>query len=850
MTIDTMRSAVRRWLPDHLAIALLAFSAVSAAAQAPARYEGRPVAEVLGELQRRGAPIIFSSVLVRSDLRVKSEPRSEPGTRAFVEEILAPHGLGVADGPGKTWVVTRVRRDPKPATPARGSVPTEEGREPEAPVPIRIEERVTVQERPGDLAGSPNAYALDPVRATNTAGSLENLVQALPGMVPGVAATNDHEGKLAVRGAGPQHNTIVFDGVQIHSPERMASDLGGWQSFVNPATIASWALDPSGLDARYGGRLSSTTVFETRDGATDRRLALSGSFGLTSGDILAEGRLPGTETGSWWATMRGTYYRLVTDRFQDGDVPSFVDGQFKIAASPTTRTRLSVVGLAGAEGMVRPILAPPDQRGPYGDNNLKEFHASSGLAIATLQWSARRVSSTTTVDVYSSVRRHQDGWIDWQTGEPFDRRVRIVDVAGRQRFTIGWAPGKVLDFGGEVKRIRGTWRMAGMDHIPRRAPGPDTWGQFLAYDGPIDARSRRTQVGGWAQQRIPLGGGVAIEPGIRADWNSSTGETSVQPRFRLTKSVGERGMVWIGGAWQAQTPGFETMQQGLAYVDLAGAAASDVRNERSRQVVAGFAHQFAGSVTLRAEVYRRVFDRLLVQRQETEGERQQRLSRYELPPDMPADSAILEYRPTTDPESTGTGRAAGFELLLERSRGRVTGWITYTLSKSEREIFGRTVPFEFDRRHAVAAAVNVEITRKVRAAVRSQYGSGFPVTPLHPEVRFNDSRNTWPGPPPGTLFQAGRDRNGNLITRSDLLDPPRLSLLNSARMSPYARTDVRVSYALHERFDVYGEVINLFDRENFGINVPDVSDRVGRPVDYQLAPYFPRLFTYGVRFAF
>lgn len=341
-----------------------------------------------------------------------------------------------------------------------------------------------------------------------------------------------------------------------------------------------------------------------------------------------------------------------------------------------------------------------------------------------------------------------------------------------------------------------------------------------------------------------------IEPGFRLDWNSFTDETAVQPRVRFTKAVGERGTAWVGVAWQAQTPGFETMQQGLAYVDLAGVGASDVRNERSRQVVAGFERRLAASLTLRTEVYRRVFDRLLVQRQETEIERQQRLSRYELPPEMPADSALLEYRPTTDPESTGTGRAAGVEMLLARSRGRITGWVTYTLSKSERELFGRTVPFEFDRRHAVGGTLNVGLTRKLRASVRSQYGSALPVTPLHPEVRFNDDRNAWPGPPPGSTFRPGRDRDGRLLVRTNVLDPPRLSLLNSARMSAYTRTDVRVSYAIDEHFDAYGEVINVFDRENFGVALPDVTGPTGQSIRYQLAPAFPRLFTYGVRFTF
>lgn len=851
MTIETSCSVAGRRQPWYLAVvSVVAISGIPGGAQPSDRFEGRPVTDVLGELQRRGAPIIFSNVLVGPDIRVQREPSSPRGTRRFVEEILAPHGLGLEDGPGKTWVVVRAR-DSKDTPSAPRSPSTKEPADSTRPSPMRIEERVTVTERVGDLVRSPNAYSLDPPRAMETAGNLDNLIQALPGLVPGVVATNDTDGKLAVRGAGPEHNTIVFDGVQIHSPQRMASDPGGRQSFVSPATVASWALDPSGLDARYGGRLSSATVFETRDGATNRRLALSGSAGLTSGDILAEGRLPGTQTGSWWATMRGTYYRLVADRFKEGDIPSFVDVQFKIAASPTTRTRLSVLGLAGAEAMVRPILFPPEQRPGYAGDNLREFHANSRLAIVNLQWTpGPRVSSSTTVDVYSNLSRDQDASIDWQTGVPFDRRVGVVDFAGRQRFTIAWSPRHVLDLGGELHRIRSEWKMAGVDPFPRRAAGPDTLGQFLPYDGPIDARLARTQVGGWAQERISLGAGIAIEPGVRLDWNSFTGEVAVQPRFRFTKVIGEGGTAWIGGAWQAQTPGFETIQQGTAYVDLTGTKGSDVRNERSRQIVAGFEQRLGASLTFRGEVYRRVFDHLLVQRQETDIERQQRLSRYELPRDMPAESALLEYRPTTDPESVGSGGASGIELLLDRSRGRFTGWITYTLSKSDRELFGRTVPFEYDRRHAVGVALNVAITSKLRASFRSQYGSGFPVTPLHPEVSFNDDRNTWPGPPPGSTFRTVRDRDGRLIVGADILDPPRLSLLNSARMSAYSRTDVRISYAIDEHFEVYGELINVFDRKQFRIALPDVTDPTGTAARYQLAPAFPRLFTYGVRFTF
>jgi hypothetical protein len=100
------------------------------AAQPADRYEGRLVADVLRQLQSRGAPIIFSTVLVTPDLRVKAEPRKDRTPREVAEEILAPHGLALSDGPGKTWVVVRA---PKPAASAKGRGEAPEARSGSAP---------------------------------------------------------------------------------------------------------------------------------------------------------------------------------------------------------------------------------------------------------------------------------------------------------------------------------------------------------------------------------------------------------------------------------------------------------------------------------------------------------------------------------------------------------------------------------------------------------------------------------------------------------------------------------------------------------------------------------------------
>ena len=61
---------------------------------------------------------------------------------------------------------------------------------------------------------------------------------------------------------------------------------------------------------------------------------------------------------------------------------------------------------------------------------------------------------------------------------------------------------------------------------------------------------------------------VTIEPGIRVDWNSFTGETAWQPRIRASRAFGGT-QVWTGFSVQAQTPSHESLQ-GFEYFNFAG----------------------------------------------------------------------------------------------------------------------------------------------------------------------------------------------------------------------------------------------------------------------------------------
>lgn len=822
----------------------LCLAHVQAEAQ-PAPYAGRRVVDVLGELQAKGLVIIFSSSLVPDTLLVKSEPRAQI-PRDIAVEILAPHGLALQEGPGRTLLVVRkppasprVRGPaPRPRAAGPGGPPKQTDVEPE---PLRLEERVEVHEQPGDAAGHPAAYSMDARRIHETAGTFDDVLQTLR-VLPGVAAINDKDAKLAVRGGGPEHNLVVLDGVQIPNPFRFGEFNS---SFLNPDTAARVTLDASGLDAAHGGRLSSVTAIETRDGTRDRRLTASGSLGLASGDLLLEGRLPGSASGSWWMAARGTYYQPLMDGFRRGQFPGFGDLQFKAAMRPAERTKVAFLGLISRETMKQQDFDEED------GGAVTHYTGRHHLGLMTLTWTPdARLAATTTVSFYDHTARDVDV-LGFLLESPFDRQVGVRDVAVRQQAFYALSRSHTIDAGGELHRVHSSWRMAGVKlPIFWRGIGPSTWGEGIEYapELPIDSALTRTQVGAWLQDRFAIAPHVTLEPGIRLDYNSFTGESAWQPRVRAAVRFGSN-TAWAGYAAQVQTPAHESLQ-GFDYFHLTPRDGARLRNERLRQVVAGFERPLGGGVSIRIEAYRRTFDRLLVQRLETDEERARRLARFLIPADLPADDVILERRPTVFPESTGRGTADGVELFARRSGGRLQGWLGYTFSRTQREMYGYSFPFDFDRPHALNGSLTLSLSSRLRAGVTFFLTSGFPVTPLHEEVLFLRS----PGAD-GTLdpvARPARNQDGTFWMAPNVA-MRRLALRNSDRLSPYGRADVRVTYATLGHWEFYGEVINALGTRNFLQEMPVPSQLAGQPAvstANNIYESFERFPSFGIRFRF
>jgi hypothetical protein len=111
----------------RLAIVLLlaGSSAIPLAAQENANaplYVGRPLVEVLQDLNRRGLRIVFSTSLVSPTLRVSTEPVGTP--REILDQVLRPHRLYALSGAQGVLIVTRAPRRRDDAAPASVEGPT------------------------------------------------------------------------------------------------------------------------------------------------------------------------------------------------------------------------------------------------------------------------------------------------------------------------------------------------------------------------------------------------------------------------------------------------------------------------------------------------------------------------------------------------------------------------------------------------------------------------------------------------------------------------------------------------------------------------------------------------------
>jgi hypothetical protein len=176
----------------------------------------------------------------------------------------------------------------------------------------------------------------------------------------------------------------------------------------------------------------------------------------------------------------------------------------------------------------------------------------------------------------------------------------------------------------------------------------------------------------------------------------------------------------------------------------------------------------------------------------------------------------------------GSGKSYGAEFFVKKNTGKLTGWVSYTLSKTTQQFkdlnFGKEFPFKYDRRHNLAITASYQFSKSWTFSSVFVYTSGAAFTVPSGRVSTLNS---------GTIFE------GNYYVYEGR---------NNYRMSAYHRLDlsfsnkktVKMFKKHYEREWVFG-VYNAYSRLNPYFVYFEVNALTSQPVAKQvsLLPIIP-----------
>jgi hypothetical protein len=611
------------------------------------------------------------------------------------------------------------------------------------------------------------AFKLDPktIRAIPVLFGEQDLLKTIQ-LMPGVSSAGEGSSGFFVRGGQADHNLVLLDDAPVYNP----SHLLGFFSVFNSDAINSAKLYKGGVPAQYGGRASSVLDINMREGNSER-FSASGGIGLISSRLTLEGPI-GNKGSSFLLSGRRTYADLFLLFSKNEALRSsqlfFYDLNLKTHFEIGQYDRIYISGYLGRDAL-----------------NTSSFGFNWGNKTATLRWAhvfSPKLFSNTSV-IYNDYNYNTEADFDFS----FNLKAGIIGRTFKQRFTYYATPNNTLSFGLELNDYvfkPGSLELVSLDNAPQSFSVSEKEGlESAAYV------SNEQKIG----TRLTLGYGFRVSNFVR--FGPST-EFTFSPNGEITDSAKfERGD-WFSPYWNIEPrfnatyvfndntsikAGFNRMAQYIHLlqnstagtpIDYWIASSPNVKPQVADQVSFGLfrnlgSHRYQFSI----EAYYKTMHNQI---------------------DYKTGASLVLNEMVESELLYGEGVAYGTELLLEKKTGTLTGWVSYTLARSLKQIDGinkgEWYPARQDRLHDISVVAMYQLNNKWTLSGNWVYYTGNAVT-------F----------PAGKYYVDGKI--ANLYTER-----------NGYRMPDYHRLDIGVTWLLAERRNYCSEinfsVYNGYARKN------------------------------------
>jgi len=532
-------------------------------------------------------------------------------------------------------------------------------------------------------------------------------------LMPGVQAGSEGTSSLMVRGGGPDENLIMLDGIPVYNIDHVL----GIFSIFTPEAVKKVTLYKGGFPARYGGRVSSVIDIRTNDGNMNKTSGVV-SIGTLSSRLHVEG--PVKKGKSAYSLSARGMYTLLYQPFMKlllNEQPAgnffFYDLNAKYSHKFSDNDRLYLSVYNGKDVLDGHFSDSGDDLPPEEDSSTSYERANTstnlnwGNTIAAARWNhvfgSKLFSNATLAYNRYAMSIKNTGY------ERMSANGSVIENESTTRYDSGISDiyGK-LDFD-YTPNTRNLVRFGAEYMFHAFSPEASEIKNRQTVNGkPVDDIGSEEKSGSkmfghefslYAEDDIKLWDRLYLNPGLRLTllWTDGKAYFSPQPRLAVKFDAGR------GFALKA---GYSRMSQ---YVHLLSSMdislPSDMWVPITKKIKPVIGDQFSiGGY----------YNGLKGWEFSVEGYYKKTMNVLEYKDGMTVVGTSLNW---DDKVSMGEGRSYGVEFLVQKTLGKTTGHISYTLAKSDR-IFrdgtinnGKWFPFKYDRRHDFAISVSHKFNR-------------------------------------------------------------------------------------------------------------------------------------------
>lgn len=533
-------------------------------------------------------------------------------------------------------------------------------------------------------------------------------------LLPGVSSAGEGQSGFYVRGGGPDQNLILLDDAVVYN----TGHLFGFFSVFNGDAIKNVTLIKGGAPANYGGRLSSVVDVSMKEG-NNKKYQLDGGIGLIASRLSIQGPIV-KDKASFMISARRTYIDALAKAFDskgklNGSGYYFYDVNAKMNYIIRSKDRLYLSTYFGKD-----VFSFKNKERTFSVN------VPWGNRTATLRWNhefTNKLFMNTTllyndynftfnanqndfkVKFYSGIK-DWSGKFDMDYFSKFNHNFKVGGIYTYHTFTPSTVSGET----------------AGVEF------SPDQSFKKFAHE-----------LGVYLSDEFDLGSRIKINAGIRYsrflqtgpysrytfDSNNNKADSTVygsgaiaasyggwEPRFNIRYTINDLSSIKGSISKTYQYLHLVTNNGSTLPTDIWSPSTYFVKPQMAWQCSLGYFKNFlSNKVETSVEVYYKNMQNL------------------------------VEYREGYTPSSLrdvdydfvfGRGYAYGAEFFINKTKGKWTGWLGYTLSWTYRDFkqlnLGNRYLSKYDQRHNISLTSTYEVNKKWTLSSVWVFGSGNRVT--------------------------------------------------------------------------------------------------------------------------